>query len=122
MGCLYDNLRQAIERAASPMRGNRHLLKVECDPFVHPAFTSAVLYNDRYSILAGENTVAVVVQNGAGEGGVNKGVTLDLEQMPVAAHWRRSAFNGLAQVIVQTTHQPGRITLTEIGGASCRER
>jgi beta-galactosidase len=66
----------------------------------------------RSLLNAGENTLAVVVQNGAGEGGVNKGVTLDLEQMPVAAHWRRSAFNGLAQVIVQTTHQPGRITLT----------
>ncbi|RZK62290.1 MAG: hypothetical protein EOO59_02940 [Hymenobacter sp.] len=29
-----------------------------------------------------------------------------------AAAWRRKAFNGLAQVIIQTTQEPGEITLT----------
>jgi beta-galactosidase len=60
----------------------------------------------------GTNTIAVAVANGSGAGGVNKGVTLLLQEKPVAPDWKRSAFNGLAQIIVQSARQPGEIVLT----------
>ena len=61
---------------------------------------------------SGDNTIAVVVKNNEGEGGINKGVTLLLEEKPVPAHWKRSVFNGLAQVIVQSAKEPGELKLT----------
>ena len=61
---------------------------------------------------AGDNVIAVVVKNGDGQGGVNKGVTLDFEKKPVTPAWQRSAFNGLAQVIVQADKSAGEIKLT----------
>jgi beta-galactosidase len=60
----------------------------------------------------GTNTIAVAVANGSGAGGVNKGVTLLFQEKPESPEWKRSVFNGLAQVIVQSTDQPGEITLT----------
>jgi beta-galactosidase len=60
----------------------------------------------------GENTIAVAVDNWTGAGGINKGVHLRLQPPPVLPTWKRSVFNGLAQVIVQSTGQPGEITLT----------
>jgi beta-galactosidase len=43
---------------------------------------------------------------------VNKGVTLLFQEKPMAPEWLRSAFNGLAQIIVQSARQPGEIVLT----------
>jgi len=60
----------------------------------------------------GANTIAVVVKNNANQGGLNKGVTLEFQEPPVAANWKRSVFNGLAQVIVQASHEAGEIKLT----------
>jgi beta-galactosidase len=60
----------------------------------------------------GANTIAVAVANGAGAGGVNKGVTLLFQEKPVLPEWKRRVFNGLAQIIVQSARQPGEITLT----------
>jgi len=60
----------------------------------------------------GVNTIAVSVQNREGSGGVNKGVSLVTLEKPVTPAWQRSAFNGLAQVIVQADKQPGTLTLT----------
>jgi beta-galactosidase len=60
----------------------------------------------------GTNTIAVAVANGSGAGGVNKGVTLLFQDKPELPEWKRSVFNGLAQVIVQSARQPGEITLT----------
>jgi beta-galactosidase len=60
----------------------------------------------------GENTIAVGVANWSGAGGLNKGVTLQLADKPVAPAWQRSVFNGLAQIIVQSTREPGEIQLT----------
>jgi beta-galactosidase len=60
----------------------------------------------------GKNTIAVAVANNSGAGGVNKGVTLLFQEKPELPDWKRSVFNGLAQVIVQSTGQPGEITLT----------
>jgi len=60
----------------------------------------------------GENTIAVVVKNNEGEGGINKGVALVIQEKPVAASWKRSVFNGLAQVIVQSAKEAGELKLT----------
>jgi beta-galactosidase len=61
---------------------------------------------------AGDNSIAVVVHNGFGPGGVNKGVSLSIPSKPTPVLWKRSAFNGLAQVIVQSGVEPGEIRLT----------
>jgi beta-galactosidase len=63
---------------------------------------------------AGDNTVAVAVVNQYGGGGLSKGVTLIVESKPELPVWKRSAFNGLAQVIVQSAGPPGDITLRAI--------
>ncbi len=65
-------------------------------PFLHP----------------GENTLAVAVANYSGQGGLNKGVTLEFPEKLVAPEWQRSVFNGLAQIIIQSTKEPGEIKLT----------
>jgi beta-galactosidase len=65
-------------------------------PFLHP----------------GENTIAIAVANWNGPGGLNKGVTLNFQEKAVAPEWQRSVFNGLAQIIVQSTKEPGAIKLT----------
>jgi beta-galactosidase len=76
---------------------------------------------ERSLLHKGKNSVAVVatpmketkaLQNAFGWGGKGLGqirVTLPPEQ------WRRKAFNGLAQVIVQATETPGEIELTAEG-------
>ena len=68
-------------------------------PFLHP----------------GENTIAIAVANWGDAGGLNKGVTLNFQEKTVAPEWQRSVFNGLAQVIVQSTKEPGVIRLTASG-------
>ena len=60
----------------------------------------------------GDNTVAVVVSNYSESGGLNQGVTLRMQEKPVLPEWKRSVFNGLAQIIVQSTREPGAIKLT----------
>jgi beta-galactosidase len=61
---------------------------------------------------SGENTIAVVVKNNDGSGGVDKGVSLAFSKPPVPADWQRSSFNGLAEVIVQAGKDAGEIKLT----------
>jgi beta-galactosidase len=62
-------------------------------------------------LRAGENIIAVAVANRYGPGGINLGVTLETRQNPAPPQWRRSVFNGLAQLIVQSTKQSGEIKL-----------
>jgi beta-galactosidase len=60
----------------------------------------------------GENIIAVAVINNYGGGGICKGVALEFSIKTVPPEWQRSVFNGLAQVIVQSTKAPGEIKLT----------
>lgn len=60
----------------------------------------------------GENIIAVAVANWNDGGGINKGVTLSLQDKPVLPEWKRSVFNGLAQIIVQSSKEAGEIKLT----------
>jgi beta-galactosidase len=73
---------------------------------------SAAVYDVKALLHPGENVVAVPIENYGPEGaGVSKGVVLRLTEDPPALHWSRSVFNGLAQVIVQSTGEPGSVTL-----------
>ncbi|HWB27533.1 MAG TPA: beta-galactosidase GalA [Chitinophagaceae bacterium] len=60
----------------------------------------------------GANTVAVLVKNKGGAGGISKGVTVELTKNHIPLHWRRSVFTGLAQVIIQSDKTSGEIKLT----------
>jgi beta-galactosidase len=60
----------------------------------------------------GDNVVAVGVSNGAGQGGLNPNVTVKVIGQPSVPPWSRSLFNGLAQIIVQSTKNAGEIALT----------
>lgn len=60
----------------------------------------------------GKNTLAIAVVNRDGAGGVGGGVTLKLLKKPASPDWQRSVFNGLAQVIVQSTPEAGEIQFT----------
>ena len=59
----------------------------------------------------GENSIAVAVKNNAGEGGLNGGVTLEIQERPVPVEWKRSVFNGLGQVLIQSTRTAGELKL-----------
>ncbi len=59
----------------------------------------------------GRNVVAVALTNYGATAGISRGVMLRLEQPAAAVNWRRSVFNGLAQIIVQATRRSGAITL-----------
>ena len=61
---------------------------------------------------AGDNVVAVGVHNAEGDGGLIMGVNLEILSDPVQPAWSRSLFNGLAEVIVQSTKDAGEIKLT----------
>jgi beta-galactosidase len=63
----------------------------------------------------GENTIAIAVVNREGRGGICKNVTLEFRQKTEPLNWQRSVFNGLAQIIVQSTREPGEIKLTASG-------
>lgn len=77
---------------------------------------SASAFDVKKYLHAGENTVAIVVANYTGGGGMNKGASLQFVQKPPPVQWKRSVFNGLAQIIVQGTKAPGEIKLTARSG------
>jgi beta-galactosidase len=60
----------------------------------------------------GDNVVAVCCRNGGFQGGLNPTVTADIIANPTVLLWSRSLFNGLAQIIVQSTKDAGEIKLT----------
>jgi beta-galactosidase len=61
---------------------------------------------------AGVNTIAVLVKAGSNSGGISGGVTVEMQKEPMVPQWQRSTFNGLAQILVQSTKEPGQIQLT----------
>jgi beta-galactosidase len=74
---------------------------------------SAPVFDVKALLHAGENVVAVAVASyGRDATGMSKGAEIRFQDAAPAAHWGRSAFNGLAEVIVQSTKTPGTITLT----------
>jgi len=74
---------------------------------------SAAVFDVKALLRPGENAIAVPTASyGADATGLSKGVALRLQGPAPAVHWSRSAFNGLAEVIVQASREPGTITLT----------
>jgi len=66
----------------------------------------------KHLLHPGDNPVAVLVENYSSSGGIITGVTLRMRDKTVLPEWKRSVFNGLAQIIVQSTKEPGAIKLT----------
>jgi beta-galactosidase len=60
----------------------------------------------------GENMIAIAVINSDGSGGLGNDVALKLFKKPEVPQWQRSAFNGLAQVLVQSIQDAGELNLT----------
>lgn len=60
----------------------------------------------------GENLVAVGVRHGGSWGGLVPNVNIEITPVAAPVKWSRSLFNGLAQIIVQSTRAPGEIKLT----------
>lgn len=60
----------------------------------------------------GDNVIAIGVLNESGNGGLNPDVNVELVGKPAVPAWSRSAFNGLAQILVQSTKDVGEIKLT----------
>jgi beta-galactosidase len=75
-------------------------------------WTASPSFEVRKFLHEGANSIAVAVKNHDGPGGVNKGVSLDIEDQPIEPQWKRSVFNGLAQVIIQAGTEPGALALT----------
>jgi beta-galactosidase len=63
-------------------------------------------------LQAGDNVIAVLCRNAAFQGGLNPNVRVDIAKAPEPVTWSRSLFNGLAQIIVQSTRDAGEIKLT----------
>lgn len=60
----------------------------------------------------GGNSIAVTVRNREGPGGLCRGVKLQVQDQAHPVQWQRSAFNGLAEVIVQAGRDSGTLHLT----------
>ena len=71
----------------------------------------------RKSLHEGDNVIVVFAFKESSKGDFNTAVSLDLTSEPVMppSPWMRSVFNGLAQVIVQSSKEPGTLTLTATG-------
>ena len=70
------------------------------------------IFDVKKYLHAGDNVIAVGVYNSVAQGGLNPNVTLQLVGHATVPPWSRSLFNGLAQVIVQSTKDAGEVKLT----------
>lgn len=75
-------------------------------------WSSQPVFNAKQFLRAGDNVIAVGVRNSGGGGGLKPDVSLDHVAESKSLSWTRSLFNGLAQVIVQSTGTAGVIQLT----------
>jgi beta-galactosidase len=75
-------------------------------------WASQPMFDIKKHLRVGDNIIAAGVKNSSGQGGLKPDVRLDFiaEAKPLA--WSRSLFNGLAQIIVQSTKNAGEIKLT----------
>ncbi|HWA87510.1 MAG TPA: DUF4982 domain-containing protein, partial [Opitutus sp.] len=73
---------------------------------------SAVAYDVKSKLQAGDNVIAVIVSNWGDTGGLAKGAALRVTSAAAPVQWSRSVFNGLAEVIVQGAKSSGVIKLT----------
>ena len=69
-------------------------------------------FDIRQLLHPGDNLIVVSVKNDGGTGGLNPNVNIEITGKPVSTPWARSLFNGLAQILVQSSNTPGEIKLT----------
>ena len=77
-------------------------------------WASSPAFDVKPLLQAGQNTITVAVINTDGVGGIGREVNLRFLKKVEPPEWRRSAFNGLAQILVQSDQQPGEIKLTAV--------
>jgi beta-galactosidase len=70
------------------------------------------IFDIKKFLHTGDNVIAVGVNNVAGQGGLNPNVKVEVIGTASMPPWSRSLFNGLAQIIVQSTRDAGEIKLT----------
>ncbi len=70
------------------------------------------IFDAKKYLHVGDNVIAVGVYNSVAQGGLNPNVNVQIIGHATAAPWSRSLFNGLAQIIVQSTSKAGEIKLT----------
>ncbi|MEJ0091440.1 MAG: beta-galactosidase GalA [Limisphaerales bacterium] len=70
------------------------------------------MFDIKKNLHVGDNVIAVGVKNDQGVGGLNPDVNVEIIGKPASLPWSRSVFNGLAQVIVQSTKDAGGIKLS----------
>jgi len=70
------------------------------------------IFDAKKYLHVGDNVIAVGVYNGVAQGGLNPNVNVQIVGHVTTPPWARSLFNGLAQIIVQSTKDAGEIKLT----------
>jgi beta-galactosidase len=74
---------------------------------------TAAIFDVKALLHPGENVIVVPTASyGSDATGLSRGASLRLQAAAPAVHWSRSTFNGLAEVIVQSSKDPGTVTLT----------
>ncbi len=76
---------------------------------------SQPMFSAKQALHEGDNVIAVRVKNDEGQGGLNPGVNVEIARQKIALPWSRHLFNGLAEVIIQSTREAGEIKLTATG-------
>jgi beta-galactosidase len=75
-------------------------------------WSSQPMFDIKKALHAGDNVIAVGVKNDESSGGLNPDVNVEIVGRPTASPWSRSVFNGLAQIMVQSSREAGEIKLT----------
>ena len=75
-------------------------------------WTGQPVFDIKNALHTGDNVIAVGVKNDSGSGGMSPEVSMEIVGKAEAQPWSRSLFNGLAQIIVQSTRNAGEIKLT----------
>ncbi len=76
---------------------------------------SASIFEVKSLIHSGENSIAILARTRTPTGGLSHGVAWRKINPPAPTHWSRSVFNGLAQIIVQSSKHAGELKLTASG-------
>jgi beta-galactosidase len=81
---------------------------------VGPGFGSwnSTILDVSHEFHIGKNSIAVMVYSDAPGSGLIEGAALKFPGPSTSPQWSRSAFNGFAQIIVQSGKEPGRVRLT----------
>ena len=72
---------------------------------------TAAMFEVKSLLHPGANSVAILLRTWGPTGGISHGVTWRKINNPAPVQWSRSVFNGLAQIIVQSSKQAGELTL-----------